>query len=195
MRRGIIGHVIFSPEHERNHAMKRTTLLAPVVAVALALLLSACGASPTGPAATGNPTATPTASNDGYTFVVKGATIAMHAEVAPILAKLGDPKEYFEAPSCAFQGIEKTYAYAGFKLTTYELDGVDHVASVLILDDSVATPEGVFMGATLDEVTKAYGGQYAQNLGLYTYTSGKMTLAFLLENGKVTSIEYAAKAT
>ena len=54
---------------------------------------------------------------------------------------------------------------------------------------------GVFLGATLDDVTKAYGTAYAQNLGLYTYTSGKMTLAFLLENGKVTSIEYAASAS
>ncbi len=174
--------------------MKRTLLLAALLAAALALPLSACGAAPTGPSATGAPTATPAAAA-GYAFVVKGTTIAMHAEAAPILAKLGDPKEYFEAPSCAFQGTEKSYVYSGFKVTTYELDGKDHIASVLVLDDSIATPEGVFLGATLDDVTKAYGTAYAQNLGLYTYTSGKMTLAFLLENGKVTSIEYAASAS
>jgi len=188
-----------APEQERNHDMKRTSrlrpaLLATALFAAFALLLTACSASPTSPAATGNPTATP-AADAGYAFVVKGATIAMHTEAAPILAKLGEPKEYFEAPSCAFQGTERSYVFSGFKVTTYELDGKDHIASVLVLDDSVATPEGVFLGATLEEVTKAYGSGYAQNLGLYTYASGRMSLAFLVEDGKVTSIEYAASAS
>ena len=166
--------------------------------IALTLLLAACSASPTASptgAGSGTPTATPAAADQGFVFTVKGTTIAMHAEAAPIIAALGATKDYFEAESCAFQGMEKSYVYSGFKVTTYELDKVDHIASILILDDSVATPEGVFMNATLEDVVKAYGDKYEQNLGLYKYTSAKMTLSFLLEDGHVTSIEYVALAS
>ncbi len=174
--------------------MKRTLILL----FALTLLLAGCSASPTAvPTSSGNPTATPAVADQGFVFTVKGTTIAMHAEAAPVLAALGTPKEYFEAESCAFQGMERSYVFSGFKVTTYELDKVDHIASVLILDDSVATPEGVFMNATLADVVKAYGDQYEQNLGLYKYASAsaKMNLSFLLEDDHVTSIEYVALAS
>ncbi len=172
--------------------MKRAMILL----ISLTLLLAGCSAAPTTPpTGAANATATPAAEDQGFVFTVKGTTIAMHAEAAPILAALGTPKEYFEAESCAFQGMERSYVFSGFKVTTYELDKVDHVASVLILDDSVATPEGVFMNATLAEVVKAYGDKYEQNLGLYKYASAKMTLSFLIEDDHVTSIEYVALAS
>ena len=41
---------------------------------------------------------------------------------------------YFEAPSCAFDGIDKTYTYAGFELLTYPKDDKDYVSSVVLKD-------------------------------------------------------------
>lgn len=63
----------------------------------------------------------------------------MNEKAAPILEKLGEPMEYFEAESCAFEGLDKIYTYSGFELHTYEMKGTDYVASVMFLDDSVST--------------------------------------------------------
>ncbi|HOB20752.1 MAG TPA: hypothetical protein PK830_09300 [Candidatus Atribacteria bacterium] len=130
---------------------------------------------------------------DGYVFETGGAVIAMNAEVAPIVEKLGEPLEYFEAESCAFQGMEKIYTYSGFEIKTYEIDGVDCVLSVTLLDDSVKTKEGIYLSSSLTDVLEAYGDDYTEGFGLYTYTKGNSELSFLVENDEVVSIEYKAR--
>ena len=95
------------------------------------------------------------AASDGYVFTVDGTTIAMNAEVAPILEKLGKEKNYFESASCAFEGLDKEYTYNGFVLKTYPLNDVDYVASITLQDDTVATPEGIAIGSELADVTSS----------------------------------------
>jgi uncharacterized lipoprotein NlpE involved in copper resistance len=128
----------------------------------------------------------------GFVFEANGVTIAMHDETEPILARLGEPVGYFEAESCALPGLEKIYAYGGFEIRTYELNGVDYVLSVIFLDDSVSTKEGVYLYADVDEVVKTYGDNYTEESNLYKYTKGQSELLFVIEDGKVASIEYAA---
>lgn len=129
---------------------------------------------------------------EAYVFETKGVEIAMNAQVAPIIESLGEYKEFFEAESCAFQGMEKTYTYDGFDLYTYEIDGVDSVASISFLDDSVKTQEGIYLYSSLDDMIDAYGDDYEESLGLYTYVQGDSELAFLVDNDEVVSIEYIA---
>lgn len=128
----------------------------------------------------------------GYEFEYNGTIIAMNEKAAPILEKLGEPMDYFEAESCAFEGLDKIYTYSGFELHTYEIDGIDYVASVIFLDDSVSTKEGVYLYCGPDDVLSTYGNSYTKNLGLYTYGLDKSKISFLIEDDKVVSIEYAA---
>jgi hypothetical protein len=128
----------------------------------------------------------------GYVFETGGVVIAMHAEVEPILQKLGEAMEYFEAESCAFQGMEKVYTYSGFELHTYEMDGVDYVAAVVFLDDSVSTKEGVYLFSSLEDMLEAYGDGYTKTNDMYSYDLDGSRLSFLVENEEVTSIEYLA---
>lgn len=128
----------------------------------------------------------------GYSFLYNGVDIKMNDKAAPIVEILGEPLEYFEAESCAFQGLDKTYYYSGFELHTYPIDGVDYVFSILFVDDSVSTPEGICLGSSLDDVIKAYGESYEEDMGMYTYTKGDSKLAFLIEHDVVSSIEYTA---
>lgn len=127
-----------------------------------------------------------------FVFETKEVAIAMNAEVAPIVEKLGDSKGYFEAESCAFQGMEKTYTFDGFDLYTYEIDGIDSVASISFLDDNVKTKEGVYLYSSLEEILDAYGDDYEENLGLYTYVLGDSKLNFLIDNNEVVAIDYIA---
>lgn len=169
---------------------------AGIVLLAIVLFLAGC-AGPDGSASgtsSGASASGSGADDAGYVFVSGGTSIAMHAPAAPILDGLGEPKEYFEAPSCAFQGIEKTYVYTSFSLYTYELEGADHIASIVILDDSITTKEGVSIGDPLSKVTSAYGDGYVKSVGLYTYETATMKLNFIVEDDSVTSIEYVALA-
>ncbi|MPW26754.1 hypothetical protein GC105_13260 [Alkalibaculum sp. M08DMB] len=129
----------------------------------------------------------------GYVFEDKGVTIAMHAEAEEIIKKM-TAIDYFEAESCAFQGMEKIYTYNGYELHTYELDGVDRVATVMLLDDSVSTKEGIYLYSTLEDVIEAYGDKYTENLGVYTYELDDSKISFMVENEEVISIEYIAIA-
>lgn len=126
----------------------------------------------------------------GYPFEAGGVQIYVCMEAETALNALPEPKSVFEAPSCAFEGVDITYFYPGFELTTYPDSGKERVLSIALTDDSVTTPEGVYIGASFDSVTKAYGDGYTQNGGQYTYTKGKGSLVFTLENDAITGILY-----
>lgn len=130
--------------------------------------------------------------SEGYVFEYNGTKVAMNGKADPILENLGEYIDYFEAESCAFGGLDKIYTYGGFELHTYETDGVDHVASVIFLDDSVSTKEGIYLYCGLDDVLLIYGDNHTKSSGMYTYELDKSKISFLVEDDKVVSIEYAA---
>ena len=128
----------------------------------------------------------------GFTFIAGDTVIAMNADAAPILEELGEWENYVETTSCAFKGLDKTYSYPGFDLYTYPLDGKDNVNSVYFVDDTVSTPEGIHIGSTKEEMEAAYGTDYEEEFGAYTYTKDKSKLQFLVTDGVIDSVEYTA---
>lgn len=127
-----------------------------------------------------------------YPFVYNDVTIHMNTEAAQVIEALGESQDYFEAPSCAFQGLDKIYYYSGIELNTYPLDGVDYISSINLIDDSVSTMKGIYLGSSLEDVTTAYGDDFTEDMGLYTYTLGETELTFLVEDNAVTAITYMA---
>jgi hypothetical protein len=63
---------------------------------------------------------------------------------------------------------------------------------VSLLDDSVATDKGIYLGSTLDEVIAAYGNEYSAEGTSYVYRLGETKLTFIIEDDTVTSITYYA---
>ena len=114
----------------------------------------------------------------------------MGAPVSPVIEALYEPLNYFEAPSCAFDGVDRIYYYRGFELYTYPVGETDFISSVNLTDDSVTTPEGVYLGMTFDQMTSVYGENYSQNFGQYTYTQDDSSLSFLIEDGVIVVITY-----
>lgn len=169
-----------------------------ILLVALMLFLTGCGSKgeessvKAGADKGSSKEASDTAKTSGYVFEANGVTIAMNAEAKPILKSLGKEQDYFEAKSCAFEDMDRTYTYSGFELKTYTLKGVEYVQSILFTDDSVSTKEGISIGSSVEELKKAYGDKGTESLGLYTYEQGKTKMSFITENDKVTSVEYLA---
>ena len=125
-----------------------------------------------------------------YTFAVGEVSIAIDAKAAPILESLGAWKDYAESPSCAFEGMDKVYTYAGFEIETYCLDNTDYIAGVRLLDDSVKTDKGITIGSTKDAVKDAYGEPTEESETSISYQSGNTKLQFLLRDGAVCDIQY-----
>lgn len=127
-----------------------------------------------------------------YVLSYQGCPLPANADFAPLLAYLGDPASYFEAESCAFEGLDKTYTYDGVEIVTYPDGDVDRISSVRILSGAVATPEGITIGSTPEDVTAAYGEDYAAIGQQYSYDDGDCTLSVLFQDGKAISVEYTA---
>ncbi len=131
-----------------------------------------------------------TAGGKGYVFNYKGTAIEVDADAAPIVTALGEPASYYEAASCAFEGLDKIYSYNGFDMNTYPSGDKDHVSAVVFKDDSVSTAEGVCIGDSLEKVQQAYGTGGAEESGMLVYSKDNMQLCFILKDGAVISIEY-----
>lgn len=132
----------------------------------------------------------PAPRQDNFTFTHNGTQIMLNADAIPIIDALGEPKSYTEEPSCAFDGMDKTYYYGSFYLSTYPLDGKDYVYSIWFVDDSVATVEGARIGNTQEEVEAVYGADCFNGTNAYTQIREGSKLTILLTDGLVSSIQY-----
>ena len=122
-----------------------------------------------------------------------GKTISINMPSDAFLKDLGDPVSYFESESCAFQGLDKTYTYKDFVITTYPKDDVDYVFSIELLNDVVTTPEGAYIGMSADDVKALYPeGPTEESDKALQYVDGDSKLSFILDNGEVSSICYTS---
>ena len=151
------------------------------------------GSDPTGSAqlSTPAPEQTTEVSGSGYSFAAgNGAVIIVNENMTDALAALGEPQSYFEAESCAFDGLDKTYTYPGFIITTRPDGDQDFINSIRLTDDSVTTREGAYIGYTADQVKAVYGDPQDELETALYYTDAYTMLSFILEDGVVISIEY-----
>ena len=198
----------------KGTAMKKRTLPHIIALFCLSLAFSACGPGEpgritgevedmqqggaitvdngsTGSADTptvGDTAAAPAAT--GYVFIHNGVTIVIDADFAPVRAALGEPRSYFEAASCAFEGLDKTYGFSGFEVDTYPQADADFISAIVLRDDTVATPEGIRIGSTRADMEAAYGAGHENDSGQIIHQKDHMRLAFILDGDMVMSIEY-----
>ena len=123
-----------------------------------------------------------------YTFKYEGKSYELGGTFDSI--DYDEPLDYTEIASCAFEGLDKTYKYEHFELTTYPIDGVDKLSIIYFTDDEVKTNEGVGIADSFEDMTKAYGTDYVNEENMYSYKDGKKSINFIVENDFITSVEY-----
>ncbi len=153
-----------------------------------ALIFSACGAGDTPPADNGPSSA----ESAEFYFETGSHKLRVNDDMKDIIAAIGEPLRYFEAPSCAFEGLDKTYTYAGFVIITRPEGDSDFVSCITLSDDSVTTPEGAYIGFAKADVIKLYG-EGDETPGGISYTKGDCVLSFIIDKDTVISIEYLSK--
>ncbi len=186
-------------------------MMCVVLAMMLTLGLAACGSEPAettlpGETPAGNqiqpaesqPEETLTGASEtepvnyGYQFAYGDLMIGMTMDAAPLVEALGEPMSYSEEQSCAFDGLHKTYYYGSFYLQTYPDGDKDRVYQVWMVDDSVTTQEGAYIGMTQTEVEAVYGTEGYNGSNAWQIEAGTCILTIILDNGVVTSIQYVA---
>ena len=126
----------------------------------------------------------------GWIFQAGDVTLAPDMDMTTVAEQLGEPKNYFEAASCAFEGLDKIYTYASFEIETYPQDTADCIKSIVLKDDTVSTVEGVSIGDSEDKVRETYGTPAEESTGKLVYQKEQTNLVFVISSGVVTSIEY-----
>ena len=130
---------------------------------------------------------------EGYVFTYKGTDVRVNTDMNKILSSLGDDYSYFEAASCAGLGMSKTYTYGGGSvvISTNPNGDVDVISSIALYDDTVQTPEGIYIGCTRDQVNAAYGTSEDATDTTSSYQLNDTMLVFVFNgDGKVTNIIY-----
>ena len=165
---------------------KMAALLALVMV--LAAVLCSCGGGDSNGNNSGNNSGSK--SNDYY-FKAGDVKVEMKADAEAVLKALGSYKSSYEAPSCAFDGMDKIYSYGGYDILTYTMDGKDFISGVVLRDDTVETPEGIAIGSKLDDVKKKYDAkEEGSSINVY---SDNCRLLIIFDNGVVSSIQYIAR--
>ena len=168
--------------------MKRTLSL---LLVLLLSALCACGAP--APTQEAPPAAAPeeTAPGSELRFAAQGVECGIFDEADPVLEKLGEPLASYETQSCAYEGLDYLYDYDGFELSVNEIDGVRRITAISLLDDSVATPQGLRIGMPLQDALDAMPMPYREEGRSYRFLSGDASLTVRVNSGdEVIAIDY-----
>lgn len=132
-------------------------------------------------------TETVSSQNQGYAFMNDGTTLCVNMEFEK--EKLGEPAQYYEAKSCAFEGLDKIYTYPHFEINTYPVQEKDYISSIVLLDDLCTTKEGAYIGMGFSSLKEIYGEPMEQN-GFFCYEKDGMLLKFVIEEDQIRSISY-----
>lgn len=162
-------------------------LIAILLSLVFVFSLAACGGEPTG-----DNSGTSKPAEAGYSFTVNGVKVEMNVLASTVTDALGEPKSYTEETSCAFEGLDKTYGYGGYYISTYPDGDKDYVYSAWFVDDSVTTDENIYIGSTKAEVEEAYGSGCFGDSTTATLKKGNTELKIILTDGAVSSIQYQA---
>ncbi len=159
--------------------MKHTVLR--VLALALALLaaalpLVACG------------------TEESFAFKTPAGAEISIGDSDKVISDLGRYLSKDESASCGgIPGNDCVYAYNGFRVkTTPAKDGGSEICQIELTDDSVKTPEGLYIGMSAEDAKGAMSGKgiYAESGASFNYTKGNCKLQIAVRDGKVSGITY-----
>ncbi|MFI3324898.1 MAG: hypothetical protein R3Y35_01840 [Clostridia bacterium] len=123
-------------------------------------------------------------------FTYGGVDIQMGVNFADVYDDLGEENSYFEAASCAFDGLDKIYYYSGIEISTYPEGDEDFVSVISLKDDTIETDAGVYIGMNIDMALELQGSDYTVDGVAYTYSFANSYLTFFTEDDTIIAITY-----
>ncbi len=156
------------------------TLACILAALALTLCFAACGGG----------------SDSGLYFKAKNnVDVVIGADADDTINKLGKWSTQNSSASCGgFQGKDYIYSYSGYRVSTTPAKNGQIICKIELTDDSVQTPQGVYIGMSRADAEKAMKKFTAESVGdNLVYTEGNTKLQVVFRDGTVSGIVYVAK--
>lgn len=158
-------------------------ILSVILAVLMLCVMTACGTEPEEPQETQRV--------PEWSLNVNGNELYVGMDMPK---DLGEPTAYFEAASCAIQGLDKDYTYGSILVKTEDDGKTERIVGLTILDDGAATNMGATIGDSRDKVVGVHGTPSSESETALIYHAGDGVVAkFLLRDGVVTSIAYTVQ--
>lgn len=135
------------------------------------------------------------AATGNYKFSYKGTDFVINEEVDLSKFTADTDYELIESMSCANAagelGWEIRFTGGSVEVRTTPEDGKQLIQNIIVYDDTVATPEGVSVGNTVDQVKAVYGEptDTTEEALIYEVTEDTV-LQFNVKNGAVWQIQY-----
>lgn len=111
-------------------------------------------------------------------------------EASAVMEQLPEHNGTFVGESCAFDGFDTYYFYHGFELMVNDIQGTERITNIRIIDDTISTPQGLFIGMAESELNTLLPEAESQS-GVYTLRDGTCVLSVAVKDGTVTDISYA----
>ena len=123
-----------------------------------------------------------------------GVTIEVGAPADKAVTTLGDWVTMNSSDSCGgFQGKDYVYTYKGFRMSTTPAKDGQIICKLELTDDSVKTPQGLYIGmsrADAEAAMKGFASEKVSDNLVYTANGTKLQVVF--RDGSVSGIIYAA---
>jgi hypothetical protein len=103
---------------------------------------------------------------DDLAVVINGELYTMFGEAAALVESMGQPALFSEAPSCLYEGNDKTYEYADLVLYTITKNSKDLVDGIDLVTDKWQTRRGIKVGSSREDVLAAYGEPFSADMDL-----------------------------
>ena len=169
--------------------MKRTAILL----LALLLLLSfGCKEADDPNAVFVDPNAVRGGEYGELYFEANGARFGIYDETEQVLSALPAYRSTFTGQSCAFETEDVSYFFAGFEITTNEIDGTSRVTAIRLDDDTVKTPQGLYIGMPEEDAISAFPALCAADWNL---VDGTALLSVTIVDGAVYGVTYTPAIT
>lgn len=140
--------------------------------------------------------AAPTTPKTGNSFAFRYQNIVIipGADAASAVGSISEDCEITDTVETDKKGTQvslRSYTFSSFVLyARSDTDGRYIITRIVLSGSNSVTPEGIGIGAGLEDVMKTYGNQYSDNGNSITYTMGTTDLTFFFANGAVTDITY-----
>ena len=127
-------------------------------------------------------------------LAVSGTTVTPETSVEDVLTLLGDNYTYYEAISCVYDGMDKTYDYGDCVLYTFPDGDTDCLMELYCTGGQVSAGDVTF-GASREDVIQAFGDGYEEEGAMLIYSlepssanNTPASLYFELTDGSVTAM-------
>ncbi|MGI6577520.1 MAG: hypothetical protein ACOX1Q_05670 [Eubacteriales bacterium] len=131
---------------------------------AILMLVTGCGDNEQTPGNENTPGVSDigTFSEADIALIIGGETFRCGEDVTELLEKMGDDYTYSEAISCAYDGLDKNFAYADYDIYTYPDGNIDRVSEITVYNADASTPKGLKVGDTVEVMEQLYGSGYKE---------------------------------